>query len=226
MILSRCCAVISPSVYCPTSSLIRQCHHISLPQLVLYVYGDDWRELLCCIPLRVHHPRWCSWPYRTSGFEIPPWRPLHYYCHNNGHTTNSTIILRWYTLKWFVINTTALDLTIWQISIKVTSIHNTTFSWVLVGDLPICAIYTMAHYATIMPMLPAPTTTTTPIYPWLRFLMMTTYNSSEEMSSKPVFIINSKDAAFQSSHHTILYINSKWRCLTSNLNITLHRPAI
>ena len=44
------------SVYCPTSSLIRQCHRISLPQLVPYVYGDDWCELLRCIPLRVRHP--------------------------------------------------------------------------------------------------------------------------------------------------------------------------
>ena len=155
------------------------------------------------------HPRWCSWPYRTSGFEIPPWRPLHYYCHNNGHTTNSTIILRWYTLKGFIINTTALDWTILRISIKVIQIHNTRFSRVLVGDLPICAIYTMAHYATIVPMLPAPTTSTAPTYPWLRFLMMTTKDSSDETSSRPVFIICRKDAAFQSSHHTILDINSK-----------------
>ena len=209
MILSRCCAVISPSVYCPTSSLIRQCHRISQPQLVLYVYGDDLCGLLGCIPLRVHHPRWCSWPYRTSGFEIPPWRPLHHYCHNNGQAMKSTMILRGYTLKWFIINTAALDWTILQISIKVISIHNTTFSWVLVGDLEICAIYTMAYYATIVPMLPAPTTTTAPTCPWLRFLMMNTKDSSEETSSRPVFIIDSKDAAFQSSHRTILDINSK-----------------
>ena len=140
---------------------------------------------------------------------MPPWRPLHHYCRNNGQATNSTIILRGYTLKWLIINTVALDWTILQISIKFTSIHNTTFSWVLVGDLPISAIYTMAHYATIMPMLPAPATITAPTCSWLRLLMMTTKDSSEETSSRPVFIVDSKDAAFQSGHHTILDINSK-----------------
>ena len=73
-------------------------------------------------------------PKRTHGQLVPP--------------TVTCNVNHGYTLKCFIMNTITLDWTIRLISIKAISIHILTFSWVLVGDLPICDIYTMAHLTT------------------------------------------------------------------------------